>query len=146
MLHIVIILGWLIAVCLAVYLATRAVKNRLFGRRRRKQTLRKIRKFRRHHHFDETHQRWVRNDGAVLIDEVSENRRIDLVVLGLLVFVLWEGYWLWEIAQRFSETTRPWELPYVFLFFILVVIPLAIYRYIRRRMRRLVRQPIVSSR
>ena len=31
----------------------------------------------------------------VLVDEVIEDRRLNLVVLGLLAFVLWEGYWIW---------------------------------------------------
>jgi predicted membrane protein len=67
MLHIAIILGWLIAFCLILYLATQAIKDRLLERRQRKRALRKIRKFRRHHHFDEKRQRWVRNvDGVVV--------------------------------------------------------------------------------
>jgi hypothetical protein len=136
MLHIVLILGWLIVFGLAVYLATRAVKHRLMGRQRRKFALRKIRDFKRHHHFDEKQQQWVRKDGVVLIDEVSEDRRLNLVVLGVLLFVLWEGYWIWEIAQRYSETNRL-QLPYVFLFFILVVIPMVVYSFFRRRIRRL---------
>ena len=75
----------------------------------------------------------------VLVDEVIEDRRLNLVVVGLLAFVLWEGYWIWEIAQRYSETHRL-QLPYVFLFFILVVIPLAVYLFIRRRIRRSMRR------
>jgi hypothetical protein len=69
----------------------------------------------------------VRKDGAVLVDEVIEDRWwLNLVVLGWLAFVLWEGYWIWQIVQRFSKTNLL-QLPYVFLFFILVVIPLAVY-------------------
>ena len=140
MLNIVLILAWLIAFGLAVYLATRAVKFRLRGRQQRKLARRKIRDFTRHHRFDERQQRWVRkDDGVVLADEVIEDRRLNLVVLGWLVFVLWEGYWFWEIAQRYSETNRL-QLPYVFLFFILVVIPLAVYLFIRRRIRRSARR------
>ena len=135
MLNIVLILAWLVAVGLALYLAPRAVKFRLRGRQQRKLARRKIRDFTRHHRFDERQQRWVRKDGVVLVDEVIEDRRLNLVVVGLLAFVLWEGYWIWEIAQRYSETNRL-QLPYVFLFFILVVIPLAVYLFIRRRIRR----------
>ena len=136
MLNIVLILAWLVAVGLALYLAPRAVKFRLRGRQQSKLARRKIRDFTRHHRFDERQQRWVRkDDGVVLVDEVIEDRRLNLVVVGLLAFVLWEGYWIWEIAQRYSETHRL-QLPYVFLFFILVVIPLAVYLFIRRRIRR----------
>ena len=80
-----------------------------------------------------------KDDGMVLVDEVIEDRRLNVVVLGWLAFVLWEGYWIWEIAQRYSETKRL-QLPYVFLFFILVVIPLAVYSFIRRRIRRSTRR------
>jgi hypothetical protein len=139
MLNIVLILAWLVAFGLALNLATRAVKFRLRGRQQRKLAHRKIRDFTRHHRFDERQQRWVRKDGVVLVDEVIEDRRLNLVVLGWLVFVLWEGYWFWEIAQRYSETNRL-QLPYVFLFFILVAIPLAVYLFIRRRIRRLARR------
>ena len=142
MLNIVLILGWLVAFGLAVYLATRAVKFRLRGRQQRKLAHRKIRDFTRRHRFDERQQRWVRKDGVVLVDEVIEDRRLNLVVLAWLAFVLWEGYWIWEIAQRYSETNRL-QLPYVFLFFILVVIPLAVYSFIRRRIRRSTRRDLL---
>jgi UDP-N-acetylmuramyl pentapeptide phosphotransferase/UDP-N-acetylglucosamine-1-phosphate transferase len=70
MLHFAIIFGWVIAFGLMVYLATQAIKRRLLDRRRKKRALRKIREFRRHHHFDEKRQRWVRNvDGVVLTDD-----------------------------------------------------------------------------
>jgi hypothetical protein len=143
MLNIVLILAWLVAFGLALNLATRAVRFRLRGRQQRKLAHRKIRDFTRHHRFDERQQRWVRKDGVVLVDEVIEDRRLNLVVVGWLVFVLWEGYWFWEIAQRYSETNRL-QLPYVFLFFILVVIPLAVYLFIRRRIRRSARRPVGS--
>ena len=136
MLNIMLILAWIVAFGLATYLAMRAVKFRLRGRQQRKVAHRKFRDFTRHHRFDERQQRWVRkDDGVVLVDEVIEDRRLNLVILAWLAFVLWEGYWIWEIAQRYSETNRL-QLPYVFLFFILVVIPLAVYLFIRRRIRR----------
>jgi hypothetical protein len=133
MLIIVLILAWLIAFGLAVHLATRAVKFRLRGRQQSKLPHRKIRDY---HRLDERQQR---KDGMVLVDEVNEVRQLNLVVLGWLAFVLWEGYWFWEIAQSYSEANRL-QLPYVFLFFILVVIPLAVYSFIRRRIRRSARR------
>ena len=137
MLHTAIILGWLIAFGMAVYLATHAIKRRFLGRRRRSSEFRKLRDFRRHHYFDEKGARWVRKvDGEQLIDEVAEDHRFRLVFFGWVLFVLWEGYWLFELVQRFWETSRPLQLPYVFLFFILVVLPLAVYLFFRRRLRR----------
>jgi hypothetical protein len=41
MLHIVIVLAWLIALGLAVYLANRAIKHRLWGRQERRRVLKK---------------------------------------------------------------------------------------------------------
>lgn len=137
MLQIGIILGWLIALGLAAYLATHAIRRRLLGRQRRWFEFRKLRKFRRHHRFDQKAQQWVRKaDGARIIDEVAEDRRFRFLFFGLILLVLWEGYWLLEIVQRLSETTRKFELPYVFLFFILVVLPIAVYLFFRRRLRR----------
>ena len=137
MLQVVIILGWLVAVGLVIYLATQALKHRLWGRHQRKLRFRKVREFRRRHYFDQKRRRWVRNvDGVVLIDVAGEDRRFMLAVLGWLLLVLWEGYWLWEIVERFSKSTHPWQLPYPSLFFVLVIVPLAIYLFFRRRRKR----------
>ena len=104
MLQIAITLGWLIAFGLMTYLVTRALKHRLSGRKQRKLAFRKIREFRRHHHFDERQQRWVRNvDGVAIIDEANEDRRFMLMILGWLLFVPWEAYWLLEIVERFIK-------------------------------------------
>jgi len=137
MLQLVIILGWLFALGLAAYLATHAIKRRLLGAQSRRLAFRRLRRFRRHHRFDQKAQQWVRKaDGARIIDEVAEDRRFRFIFFGLILFVLWEGYWLLEVANRLSESTRRFELPYVFLFFILVVLPLVVYRVFRRRLRR----------
>jgi hypothetical protein len=65
---------------------------------------------------------------------------VSLTVKALNLFILWEAYWLWEIRARFVETGRL-QLPYVFLFFILVVVPLAWYLFLRRKLRRLAMIP-----
>jgi hypothetical protein len=143
MLQIVIIFAWVLAACLAVYLAARAIRNRLLGRHRRKMALRRLRAFRRRHHFDQKQQRWIRKvDGVAMIDEPAEDRRFVLACLGLILFVLWEGYWLLEVVERFSKSTHPLQLPYVFLFVILVIVPLAGYFLFRRLMRRPGRLPL----
>jgi hypothetical protein len=137
MLQFAIIFAWLIALGLAAYLVTQAIRRRLLGRQRRRSEFRKLREFRRHHRFDQKAERWVRKvDGTKVIDEVAEDRRFRLIFFGSILFVLWEGYWLSEVSQRFSESTRPFQLPYVLLFFILVVLPFAVYLFFRRRLRR----------
>jgi hypothetical protein len=141
MLHIVIVLAWLIALGLAVYLANRAIKHRLWGRQERRRVLKRSREFRRHHHFDDKRQYWVRNvDQVPPIDDSIKDRRFSLTFIGWLLFILWEGYWLWEIRAQFVESGRL-QLPYVFLFFILVVVPLAWYLFLRRKLRRLAMIP-----
>jgi hypothetical protein len=141
MLHIVIVLAWLIALGLAVYLATKAIKHRLWGRQERRRALKRIREFRKHHHFDDKRQYWVRNvDHVALIDDSVQDRRFILTFWGWLLFILWEGYWLWEIRAQYVESDRL-QLPPVFLFFILVVVPLAWYLFLRRKLRRLVMIP-----
>jgi hypothetical protein len=142
MLHIVIVLAWLIALGLAVYLANRAIKHRLWGRQERRRVLKRSREFRRNHHFDDKRQYWVRNvDQVPPIDDSIKDRRFSLTFIGWLLFILWEGYWLWEIRAQFVESGRL-QLPYVFLFFILVVVPLAWYLFLRRKLRRLAMIPL----
>jgi hypothetical protein len=143
MLQIVIILGWLVAFAMVMYFAPQAIKHRLLGRRQRKLRFRKVREFIKHHHFDRKRRRWVRSvDGVEVIDEASEDRWFMLTILGWLLFVVWEGYWLSEIVERFSMSTKPLQLPYPSLFVVLVVAPLVVYLFFRRRrMRRSARIP-----
>jgi len=135
MLYIVIILAWLIALSLAVYLASTAIKRRLSGRKERKRAQKRAKEFRRTHHFDEKRRYWVRNVDQVALNNHSvEDRRIFLTVVGWLLFILWEGYWVLEIREQYIARGRL-ELPYVFLFFIMVVVPLAWYFFLRRKLR-----------
>jgi hypothetical protein len=137
MLSILITIGWLIAIACMVYLAAQAIRNRFYARRRRKVRNREIREFKKHHHFDQKSQRWVRNvDGVAMVDEAAEDHRLMLTLLGWISLIAWEVYWIWEIVERFRTTTSPLQLPYFFLFIVLVGIPLVIYLFFRRRMRR----------
>ena len=143
MLQIVILLCWVLALGLVVYLATESLRHRLWGRRRRRLAARRLLKFKKHHHFDPKIGRWVRkDDGSVLIDQAGDDRRLVLVIVGWLLLIVWEGYWISEIVERFSKATHPLQLPYVFLFVMLVGVPLAIYLYVRRRIRRSARLPV----
>jgi|SRR6478609_6629008 hypothetical protein len=137
MLQIAFILAWLAALGLMIYLATQALKRRLRGGRRERLESRTIRRFRRRHRFDEQRRRWVRKrDEAIVTSEAHEDRWFRITVFGWLLFILWEGYWISEIVERARDTKGSLQLPYVFLFFILVVVPLAIYWVGRRKMRR----------
>ena len=136
MLQIGLLIAWLIALSLAIHLATQAIKARLLSRREKKHALRTAQEFRKNHHFDPKQKRWVRNvDRVALIDHSAEDRRIFLIVIGGLLFILWEGYWVLEIREQYVARGRL-ELPYVFLFFMLVGVPLALYLFLRRKLRR----------
>ena len=146
MLQIGLLIAWLIALSLAIHLATQAIKARLTGRRERKRARKTAREFTKNHHFDPKQKRWVRNvDRVALIDHSAEDRRIFLIVIGLLLFVLWEGYWVLEIREQYVTRGRL-ELPYVFLFFMLVGVPLALYLFLRRKLRRAAIIPVDQQR
>ena len=136
MLQLGLVVAWLIALSLAIHLATKAIKARLLGRRVRKQALKTAREFRKNHHFDPKQKQWVRNvDQVALIDHSAGDRRIFLIFIFWLLIILWEGYWVSEIYEQYVARGRL-ELPYVFLFFMVVVVPLALYSFLRRRLRR----------
>ena len=138
MLHVLLAFAWLIAIACMIYLAARAIRNRWRSRRRRKARDKVVRKFKRHHRFDEKRQHWIRNlDGqVVVVDEDAEDRRIFLTFVGWVLLIVWEVYWILEIVERFRTTTTPLQLPYFFLLVVMVVIPLSIHLFFRRRWRK----------
>jgi hypothetical protein len=142
MLQIGLVVAWLIALSLAIHLATKAIKARLLGRRVRKQARKTAREFIKNHHFDPKQKRWVRNgDKVALIDHSADDRRIFLIFIFWLLFILWEGYWVLEIYEQYVARGRL-ELPYVFLFFMVVVVPLVLYSFLRRKLRRVAIIPV----
>ena len=143
MLQIAILLGWVVALGLVVFLATESLRPRRGGRQRRTRALRQRLKFKKHHHFDPKRGRWVRNDDkSFVVDQAADDRRLVLILVGCLLLIVWEGYWISEIVERFARATHPLQLPYGFLLLMLVGIPLAVYLYFRRRLRRSARIPI----
>src|SRR5215467_6510926 len=101
MLQIGLVVAWLIALILMIRLAARAIKARRSGRRERNRALKAAREFREDHTFDPKQKRWVRNvDRVALIDHSAEDRRIFLLVIFWLLFILWEGYWVLEIREQ----------------------------------------------
>jgi hypothetical protein len=146
MVQIGLVVAWLIALSLAIHLAIKAIKARLLGRRERRQALKTAREFRKNHHFDPKQKRWVRNvDQVALIDHSAEDRRIFLIVIGWLLFILWEGYWVLEIREQYVANGRL-DLPYAFLFFMVVAIPFALYLFLRRKLRRVAIIPVNQQR
>jgi len=77
-----------------MYFAMQGLKNRIAERRRKKAAARKIREFKKRHHFDERRQRWVRNiDGVILPDpdELSGDLPHGFALFGCLILVLRES-------------------------------------------------------
>jgi hypothetical protein len=142
MLYILIIIGWVITFGCFVYLVPQAIKHRLFYEDQKKVTNKKFWGLRRRHQFDERSQKSVQNlDGAVppkasealpMASEASVRyRRRRVALFEFLILLLWEAFWISEIAERFSASTKPFQLPYFFLFIVLFGFPLAVHLYLR---------------
>jgi hypothetical protein len=142
MLYILIIIGWVITFGCFVYLVPQAIKHRLFYEDQKKVTNKKFWGLRRRHQFDERSQKSVQNlDGAVppkasealpMASEASVRyRRRRVALFEFLILLLWEAFWISEIAERFSASTKPFQLPYFFLFVVLFGFPLAVHLYLR---------------
>jgi hypothetical protein len=145
MLYILIIIGWVITFGCFVYLAPQALKHRLFYGDQKKVAFRKFWGLRKRHQFGEGRQKLVQNlDGAVLpkANETSDGyRRRRIAFFEYLILFLWEAFWISEIAERFSNSSNPLQLPYAFLFVVLVGFPLAIHLYLRWLMQHSVHSP-----
>jgi hypothetical protein len=119
---ILIILGWLIVFGCFFYLAAEAGRNRLHKRREKKTAARKIQEFKKHHHYDEKREKWVRNRDGVVLPDASDDFRRSITPFGYLMLVLWEIFWIAEIVA----TPRMSQIPIFFLFVMMVGIPLAV--------------------
>ena len=53
-----------------------------------------------------------------------------------MVLLLWQGYWIVEILDQFRKSDHPLQLPYFFLFVVMVVIPYSVYWFSTRKSRR----------
>ena len=52
-----------------------------------------------------------------------------------MVLLLWQGYWIVEILDQFRKSDTPLQLPYFFLFVVMVVIPYSVYWFSTRKSR-----------
>ena len=125
MLQLLTIFGWIIALGCLIYLVAERIKTRPSERRRNMNAKGFLRQA-------------TRNTGQVALTEpnnVSVYRPRGFAVFGFVVLFLWEGYWGLEITEYYSRSSSL-QLPYFFLFGMMVGIPLAIYLYSRRVLRR----------
>jgi Na+/glutamate symporter len=148
MLHILIIVGWILAIVCMLYLAKEMVKDRWHARRERKIAIREAIRARRREQFMENRRRWMeRNDGVILTRPAEIQAGIDRRhkqtqrLFAWVVLVMWEAYWVLEILDQFKQSDKPLQLPYFFLFMVMIVIPYCVYWFSTRR-RRLERRRI----
>lgn len=143
MLNMLIIIGWLLAIGLMLYLAKELVKDRFHRRRERKLAIRNAIRARRREQFMENRRRWAEiNTGVIQVRPAevaayaerrqTQNQRL----FGWVVFLLWQGYWVVEIVDQFRKSDKPLQLPYFFLFIVMVVIPYSVYWFRGRHKRR----------
>jgi hypothetical protein len=134
MMHILLIVGWFLSLGFFIYLAVEMARDRLSERRAKKATARKFREFRKRHHFDEGQQKWVRNVDGVAVSSMTGSGyyyRRGLSIFGILMLVLWELYWGSEVAEAQNLS----QIPHLFLFFVMVGIPLCVYLVSRSMLR-----------
>jgi hypothetical protein len=142
MLNILIIIGWLLAICLMLYLAKELVKDRFHRRRERKLAVRNAMRAKRREQFMENRRRWAEINTGVIQPRPAEaqadyerRQRQNQRLFGWIVLLLWQGYWVVEILDQFKKSDTPLQLPYFFLFMMMVVIPYSVYWFSTRRKR-----------
>ena len=126
MAHVLLIAGWIFAIlCMA------ALACDVFRARRAKRSTPVVRERRR------WLRRWqsIENEPTQSVLEAIDASAAEtdfklrpwIRPAGFIAFLLWEAFWISEIFERSSQTDRPLQLPYVFLFIMMVGIPAAAY-------------------
>jgi Ca2+/Na+ antiporter len=142
MLNILIIIGWLLAILCMLYLAKELVKDRVHARRERKVAIRNAIRTKRREQFMENRRRWAEINTGVIQSRPAEaaanierRQKQNQRLFGWVVLLLWEGYWIVEILDQFKKSDKPLQLPYFFLFVVMVVLPYSVYWFATRRSR-----------
>jgi hypothetical protein len=139
MLHILTIIGWIMAIGCMLYLAKEMLKDRFHVRSARKLAIRNALRAKRRERFIENRRYLMRQAGHTVpprSDVVQVDRKQTQKLFGWVALILWQAYWIIEIADQFKKGDRPLQLPYFFLFIVMVAIPYSIYWFARRRRRR----------
>jgi hypothetical protein len=139
MLQILIIFGWLMAFGCLLYLAAESLKIRFSWFRRNRAAGSKTRLFKTIDPFARKRERPAQNIEVEIPPaphEARGNFPRGIRPLGYVLLIVWEGYWISEVAERFAQSANPLQLPYFFLIFVMVGVPLAAYLVTRRLLRR----------
>lgn len=138
MLQIAIILGWILAVVVLLYLVVQAARHR-FIRRDRKSS---AKLFKKRRPSDQKNRDPVKRTpspeehAAHKAHEAHLDFRRVMTIVGVFALFLWEAFWISGITDRFRWSANPFQLPYFFLFIVLIAIPVAVYFIARRMIRR----------
>ena len=142
MFNILIIIGWLLAICCMIYLAKELVRDRIHARRERKIAIRNAMRARRREQFMENRRRWTEINTGVIQPRPAEaaakaerRQKQNQRLFGWMVLLLWQGYWIVEILDQFRKSDHPLQLPYFFLFMVMIVIPYCVYWFSSRKSR-----------
>jgi hypothetical protein len=125
-----------------LYLAKELVKDRIRARRERKLAVRNAIRAQRREQFMENRRRWAELNTGVIQPRPAEaaakferRQKQNQRMFGWMVLLLWQGYWIVEIADQFRKSDTPLQLPYFFLFVVMVVIPYGVYWFSSRKNR-----------
>ena len=142
MFNVLIIVGWLLAICCMIYLAKELVRDRIHARRERKIAIRNAMRARRREQFMENRRRWTEINTGVIQPRPAEaaakaerRQKQNQRLFGWMVLLLWQGYWIVEILDQFRKSDHPLQLPYFFLFMVMIVIPYCVYWFSSRKSR-----------
>lgn len=132
--HLLLIAVWFLALGLVAYLAVDVVGNRLAERREKRAMARRLSKSESFAHSQQNRRERIRKvEGAGGSSGiVGSSLRHGLAIFGLVVLVLWELYWGSEIAKA----RDPSQLPFLFLFLMMIAVPATVYIFSRRIVRR----------
>jgi len=128
--YVLLIFVWLIAFTCLLFLIVSAVK-RWFSRSRHRKRERRAQRFAG---LAERLQRRRQVEAPVhepdFVDNIDFRRGLKTV--GWIAFILWEAFWISEIAERFARDPHPLQLPYFFLLVVMVGVPVTVYYGVRK--------------
>jgi len=128
--YVLLMFVWLIAITCLIFLIVSGVK-RWFSRSRDRKRERRAQRFAR---LAERFRRRRQMDRPApepdFVDNIDFRRGLKTV--GWIAFILWEAFWISEIAERFARDPHPLQLPYFFLLVVMVGVPVAVYYGVRK--------------
>ena len=132
--HLLLLAVWFLALGLIAYLAVDLVGNRLAEQRKKRAMDRTLSKSEKYSLSQQIRRERIRKveDAGGPSGIVGRIMRRGLAIFGLVVLLLWELYWGSEIVKA----RDPSQLPFLFLFLMMIAIPATVYIFSRGILRR----------